>query len=64
MGSIDQPVEVLGAMIGGALVGTFMGVLLSYCIVGPLAAIPIVQGVTATPTGACPATGPWLRAMR
>ncbi len=38
MGSIDQPVEVLGAMIGGALVGTFLGVLLSYCVVGPLAA--------------------------
>lgn len=37
MGSIDQPVEILGAMIGGALVGTFMGVLLSYCVVGPLA---------------------------
>lgn len=38
MGSIDQPTEVLGAMIGGALVGTFLGVLLSYCVVGPLAA--------------------------
>lgn len=38
MASIDQPTEVLGAMIGGALVGTFLGVLLSYCIVGPLAA--------------------------
>lgn len=38
MGSIDQPVEVLGGMIGGALVGTFLGVLLSYCFVGPLAA--------------------------
>ncbi|MBW4330434.1 flagellar motor stator protein MotA [Stakelama sp. CBK3Z-3] len=37
MGSIDQPVEILGAMIGGALVGTFLGVLLSYCFVGPLA---------------------------
>ncbi len=37
MASIDQPVEVLGAMIGGALVGTFLGVLLSYCLVGPLA---------------------------
>lgn len=37
MGSIDQPTEVLGAMIGGALVGTFMGVLLAYCLVGPLA---------------------------
>jgi len=38
MGSIDQPTEILGAMIGGALVGTFLGILLSYCIVGPLAA--------------------------
>jgi chemotaxis protein MotA len=37
MGSIDQPVEILGSMIGGALVGTFLGVLLSYCMVGPLA---------------------------
>lgn len=37
MGSIDQPTEVLGAMIGGALVGTFLGVLLSYCVVGPIA---------------------------
>ncbi|MAW98811.1 flagellar motor stator protein MotA [Stakelama pacifica] len=37
MGSIDQPVEILGGMIGGALVGTFLGVLLSYCFVGPLA---------------------------
>ena len=37
MASIDQPTEVLGAMIGGALVGTFLGVLLSYCLVGPLA---------------------------
>jgi len=38
MGSIDQPTEVLGGMIGGALVGTFLGVLLSYCVVGPIAA--------------------------
>jgi chemotaxis protein MotA len=38
MGSIDQPVEVLGGMIGGALVGTFLGVLLAYCVVGPMAA--------------------------
>jgi chemotaxis protein MotA len=38
MGSIDQPTEILGAMIGGALVGTFLGILLSYCLVGPLAA--------------------------
>ncbi|RDC59146.1 Motility protein [Alteripontixanthobacter maritimus] len=37
MGSIDQPPEVLGKMIGSALVGTFLGVLLAYGIVGPLA---------------------------
>ena len=37
MGSIDKPPAVLGAMIGSALVGTFMGVLLAYGIVGPMA---------------------------
>jgi chemotaxis protein MotA len=37
MGSIDQPPEVLGEMIGSALVGTFLGVLLSYGFVGPFA---------------------------
>ena len=37
MGSIDQPVEILGAMIGGALVGTFLGILISYTMAGPLA---------------------------
>ncbi len=37
MGSIDQPPSVLGAMIGGALVGTFMGVFLAYGLVGPFA---------------------------
>ncbi len=30
MGSIDQPPEVLGKLIGGALVGTFLGVFLAY----------------------------------
>jgi chemotaxis protein MotA len=34
MGSIDKPPTVLGAMIGSALVGTFMGVMLAYGIVG------------------------------
>ena len=38
MASIDKPPAVLGAMIGSALVGTFLGVLLSYGIVGPAAA--------------------------
>jgi chemotaxis protein MotA len=37
MASIDQPTEVLGAMIGGALTGTFLGVLLSYCFIAPVA---------------------------
>lgn len=37
MGSIDQPPEVLGKLIGGALVGTFLGVFLAYGIVGPFA---------------------------
>ncbi|WP_054303963.1 flagellar motor stator protein MotA [Gemmobacter sp. LW-1] len=37
MGAIDQPPEVLGKMIGGALVGTFLGVFLAYGIVGPFA---------------------------
>lgn len=37
MASIDKPPEVLGQMIGGALVGTFLGVFLAYGIVGPFA---------------------------
>lgn len=36
MGAIDKPPAILGAMIGSALVGTFMGVLLAYGVVGPL----------------------------
>ena len=37
MGSIDKPPSILGAMIGSALVGTFMGVLLAYGMVAPMA---------------------------
>ena len=37
MGSIDKPPEILGAMIGSALVGTFLGVLLAYGLVNPFA---------------------------
>lgn len=37
MSSIDQPPAVLGKLIGGALVGTFLGVFLSYGFVAPLA---------------------------
>ncbi|HTY67657.1 MAG TPA: flagellar motor stator protein MotA [Alphaproteobacteria bacterium] len=37
MGSISEPPEVLGRLIGGALVGTFLGVLLSYGFIAPIA---------------------------
>src|ERR1700761_7523355 len=37
MGAISQPPEVLGEMIGGALVGTFLGVFLAYGLVAPMA---------------------------
>jgi chemotaxis protein MotA len=38
MSHINEPPAVLGAMIGGALVGTFLGVLMAYGMVGPCAA--------------------------
>ena len=37
MSHIDQPPAVLGAMIGGALVGTFLGILLAYGMFAPFA---------------------------
>ncbi|WP_425097730.1 flagellar motor stator protein MotA [Tropicibacter sp. S64] len=37
MAAIDQPPEVLGKMIGGALVGTFLGVFLAYGLAAPFA---------------------------
>jgi chemotaxis protein MotA len=37
MGAISEPPEVLGKMIGSALVGTFLGVFLAYGMVGPIA---------------------------
>ena len=39
MGSITEPPEILGKLIGGALVGTFLGVFVAYGIVGPIAQI-------------------------
>ena len=36
MGSVGQPPAILGAMIGSALVGTFLGILLAYGVVEPL----------------------------
>ncbi|MFH1987477.1 MAG: chemotaxis protein MotA [Rhodocyclaceae bacterium] len=37
MGSVGSPPAVLGKMIGGALVGTFLGILISYGFVEPVA---------------------------
>ncbi|RJP55238.1 MAG: flagellar motor stator protein MotA [Deltaproteobacteria bacterium] len=37
MGKIDQPPSVLGHCVGAALVGTFLGVLMCYGFVGPMA---------------------------
>jgi len=37
MSHINEPPAVLGAMIGGALVGTFLGILLAYGMAGPCA---------------------------
>lgn len=37
MASIDKPPTILGEMIGGALTGTFLGVFLAYCFIGPMA---------------------------
>ena len=39
MGSVGQPPTVLGGMIGSALVGTFLGILLSYAFAEPLAGL-------------------------
>src|SRR5205823_10991439 len=36
MGAIDGPVEEIGHKVGAALVGTFLGILLSYGFFGPL----------------------------
>jgi chemotaxis protein MotA len=37
MGSINEPPEILGGLIGAALVGNFLGILLSYGFIGPIA---------------------------
>ena len=39
MGSVGQPTAVLGGMIGSALVGTFLGILLAYAFAEPLAGV-------------------------
>lgn len=37
MGALDQSPELLGKLIGAALVGTFAGIFFSYAVVGPIA---------------------------
>ena len=44
MGSITEPPAVLGHLIAGALVGTFLGVLLAYGFVGPIGAAVKARG--------------------
>jgi chemotaxis protein MotA len=39
MGAIGRPPAELGALIAAALVGTFLGILLSYGLVAPLASL-------------------------
>ena len=39
MGSVGEPPAVLGKMIGGALVGTFLGILVSYGFISPVAGL-------------------------
>ncbi|MBI1301583.1 MAG: flagellar motor stator protein MotA [Alphaproteobacteria bacterium] len=46
MASISEPPEVLGKLIGSALVGTFLGVWLSYAMVGPLSQAMIEKADT------------------
>ncbi len=38
MGALDQSPEILGGLIGAALVGTFVGIFVSYGIISPLSA--------------------------
>jgi len=38
MGALDQSPEILGGLIGAALVGTFLGIFMSYCVATPIAA--------------------------
>jgi chemotaxis protein MotA len=44
MGSISEPPEVLGHLIGGALVGTFCGILFAYGFAAPIAASVKARG--------------------
>ena len=53
MGSVGEPPAVLGKMIGGALVGTFLGILLAYGFVSPLGGLLEQKGDEATKELVC-----------
>jgi len=53
MASVNQPPAVLGQMIAGALVGTFLGILLSYGFVSPLAGLLEQKGEESTKELVC-----------
>ncbi|MFH1035533.1 MAG: motility-associated protein [Pseudomonadota bacterium] len=61
MGKMKESPEVLGHSVGAALVGTFLGVLLCYGLVGPLAAkmeLRTKGGAGSAQSGAHGASGP------
>jgi chemotaxis protein MotA len=53
MGSVGAPPAVLGEMIAGALVGTFLGILMSYGFVGPLGALLTTKAADAAKPFEC-----------
>ena len=53
MGSVGQPPAVLGAMIASALVGTFLGILLAYGAVEPLAGLLEQKSIEASKEFEC-----------
>lgn len=57
MASISEPPEVLGKLIGGALVGTFLGVWLSYAFVAPVASAMTAKAETEITYYKCIKTG-------
>lgn len=57
MASISEPPEVLGKLIGGALVGTFLGVWLSYAFVAPIASAMTAKAETEITYYKCIKTG-------
>lgn len=57
MASISEPPEVLGKLIGGALVGTFLGVWLSYAFVAPIAGAMTAKAETEVTYYKCLKTG-------